>query len=70
MKMMTFEETVTVYPIAVTEQKFWDATRVDDDIEVGHMIDADADHRRKLRSHEMKNLRRNEHFLRKSERRG
>jgi hypothetical protein len=51
------EGIVTVYPIALTEDEFWDAIHADDDIEVGHMIDVDADHRWKLKTHEKERLR-------------
>jgi hypothetical protein len=60
------QETVTVHAIEMTEVEFWEAIRTDDDIEVGHMIDVDADHRWMLQSHEKENLRKNAHFLRKN----
>jgi hypothetical protein len=43
--LVSWPNNISVYPVELTENEFWEAIRTDDDIEVGHMIHVDANHR-------------------------
>jgi hypothetical protein len=61
------EKTVEVHPWSITDDDFWEAIKTDAAIEIGHTTALDDVHRWKLKTHERRALRKNEHILRRTQ---